>query len=69
MLRHNRTTDDIEGDIEGDLFRLGDGHYILVNADGRAWQFIVTHKDKLKRLLEEKGDKELIEAFNQLENN
>jgi hypothetical protein len=36
---------------------------------GREWEFIETPKEKFQRLLEEKGDQELIEAFNQLEDN
>ncbi len=35
--------------------------------NGKEWQSIETPKDKLQRLIEESGDKELLEAFNQLE--
>jgi len=35
----------------------------------RKWQFVETPKEKFQRLLEEKGDQKLIDAFNQLEDN
>ena len=38
--------------------------------NGRQWKFIETPKEKLKRLIEEGADKaQLLEAFNQLEDN
>ena len=51
---------DVEGNVEGN---------VNGTINGREWQFIETPKDKLKRLIEEKGDEELLKAFNQLENN
>jgi len=36
---------------------------------GREWNFVETPKEKLGRLIKETGDVDLIEAFNQLENN
>jgi len=36
---------------------------------GREWQFVETPKEKLKRLLEESGNPELLEAFDKMENN
>jgi len=38
--------------------------------NGREWQFVETPREKLKRLIEEgAGKAQLLEAFNQLENN
>ena len=39
------------------------------NIDGRKWKFVETPKDKLKRLIEESGDHDLLKTFNQMENN
>jgi len=51
---------DVLGNVEG-------GVYGTIN--DRKWQFIETSKEKLQRLIEAKGDQELIDAFNQLEDN
>jgi len=50
----------VKGDVKGNV-------YGTIN--GREWQYIETPKDKLKRLIEETGNEELLEAFNQLEDN
>ena len=56
---------DVFGDVCGDVYGIVRG-----KINGKEWQFIETPKDKLKRLIEEGADKEqLLEAFNQLENN
>ena len=58
----------VNGIVGGDVLDNIDGK-VYGRINGKEWQFIETPKDKLKRLIEEKGDEELIEAFNQLENN
>ena len=35
----------------------------------REWESVETPKDKLQRFIEESGNQELIDAFNQMENN
>ncbi|MCP4777714.1 MAG: hypothetical protein GY880_26130 [Planctomycetaceae bacterium] len=55
---------DVKGNVFGDVFGNVDG-----TIDGKEWQFVETPKDKLKRLIEESGNEELLETFNQLENN
>lgn len=57
------------GDVGGDV-----RHNVWGNVGGtikgRRWKFIETPKEKLKRLIEEGADKaQLLEAFNQLEDN
>tara|TARA_R110000851_G_scaffold143067_3_gene281894 strand:- start:317 stop:628 length:312 start_codon:yes stop_codon:yes gene_type:complete len=46
----------VEGDVEGTI-------------NGREWEFVETPKEKLQRLIEESGNQELIDTFNQLEDN
>jgi hypothetical protein len=59
---------DVTRSIHGTVHRdVGGNVYGKIN--GREWQFVETPKDKLKRLIEESGNEELLEAFNQLENN
>ncbi len=36
---------------------------------GRSWEFVEPPKEKLQRLITESGNQELIDAFNQMENN
>ena len=55
----------VGGNVGGDV----DGN-VGGTINGREWRSIETPKDKLKRLIEEGADKEqLLEAFNQLEDN
>ena len=56
------------GTVRGHVYGDVDGH-VGGKINGREWQFVETPKDKLKRLIEESGNEELIEAFNQLEDN
>ena len=42
---------------------------VLGTINGRAWQYIETPREKLQRLIKKTGNQELIEAFNQLEDN
>ena len=51
---------DVLGNVEG-------GVWGTIN--GLKWQFVETPKGKLQRLIKETGNQELIDAFNQLENN
>jgi hypothetical protein len=67
---------DVVGDVFGDVWGCvhSDVHgsirgQVRGTIGGREWEFIETPKEKFQRLLEEKGDQELIEAFNQLEDN
>ena len=49
----------------------GDGQInVWGTINGRKWEFVETPREKLKRLIEEGADKaQLLEAFNQLEDN
>ena len=47
---------DVEGDVEGTI-------------NGREWTFVETPKEKLQRLLDGSSEEELIDAFNQMEDN
>ncbi len=61
---------DVKGNVHGDVegFVLGDVRsHVYGKINGRQWQSVETPKEKLERLIKEKGDEELIEAFNQLE--
>ena len=56
---------DVGGSVYGDIGSMAHG-----TINGRKWQFVETPKEKLKRLIDEGADKDqLLEAFNQLENN
>ena len=72
---------DVYGNVHGNVHGSVNGHvggyvfgsvrgYVGGTINGREWQYVETPKDKLKRLLDEGADKEqLLEAFNQLEEN
>lgn len=51
---------DVDGDVLGDV--LGD---VWGNVNGRSWESVETPQEKLERLILKSGDQELIEAFNQ----
>lgn len=64
----------VEGDVCGNVGgNVGGGvggnvcGYVRGTILGKKWAFIETPREKLARLIKEKGDQELIEAFNQLE--
>jgi len=59
---------DVNGSVYGSVYGEVVGE-VVGNIKGRDWDWIETPKEKLQRLLEEKGDQELLEAFNQLEDN
>ena len=50
----------VGGDVKGDVFG---------TIKGRRWEFIETPEEKVQRLITESGNQELIDAFNQMENN
>ena len=50
----------VEGDVKG---------YVSGTINASEWEYVETPKEKLKRLIEETGNEELIEAFDELENN
>ena len=58
----------VGGDIKGAVFGSIVGN-VLGTINGREWKFIETPKDKLQRLIEDSGNQELIDTFNQMENN
>ena len=45
------------------------GGSVIGKINGRKWQFVETPKEKLQRLIERTGNQELINTFNQLEDN
>ena len=58
----------VEGGIGGNVYGDVDG-IVHGKIDGRKWKFVETSKEKLQRLITESGNQELIDTFNQLENN
>ena len=66
----------VDGDVNGYVNGYVDGNvYGNVNGNvygtinGREWKFVETPKDKLQRLIEDSGNQELIDTFNQMKNN
>ena len=55
---------DVRSHINGDV----DGH-VYGTINGRRWQSVETPKEKLRRLLDEVSEKELLKLINQLEDN
>ena len=58
----------IRGDVDGHIFGAVKGT-VDGTINGRSWKFVETPKDKLQRLITESGNQELIDTFNQLEEN
>jgi len=59
---------DVNGNIKGNVYGNVNGNvggYI----NSRKWEFVETPKEKLQRLITESGSQELIDTFNQMENN
>ena len=54
----------VEGNVEGNV-----GGYVTGTINGKEWQYIETPAEKLRRLIEENGNTEMIQALNDLENN
>ena len=62
------------GTVEGDCYLVkGDCDFVegevLDTINGRKWAYVETPREKLQRLIEKTDNQELIDAFNQLENN
>lgn len=55
---------DVRGDVLGDVWGNVNGK-VLGKINGRSWESVETPQEKLERLIQESGDQELIEAFNQ----
>jgi hypothetical protein len=56
------------GDVSGDVYGHVRGNVngkVLGKINGRSWESVETPREKLERLIQESGDQELIEAFNQ----
>ncbi len=63
---------DVKGDVDGDVYGYVGGSvggYVFGRIKGREWQYIETPKERLGRLIKATGSKQLLEAFNQLEDN
>ena len=69
----NGSVNDVRGNVLGDVYGDVRGNVngkVLGKINGRRWESVETPQEKLKRLIQESGDQELIEAFKQqLENN
>ena len=66
---HGIVGGNVVGDITGSVCGKICG-VVLGTINGRKWQIVETPKEKLRRLIEEDADKaEVLEAFNQLEDN
>lgn len=57
---HGDVDKDVNGSVHGKVFG---------KINGRNWQSIESPMEKLGRLIKESGDEEMLEAFNQLEDN
>ena len=58
----------VVGDVEGDINGSVHGN-VFGTINGRKWESVETPKEKLHRLIAESGNQELIDTFNQVENN
>ena len=54
----------VRGHVCGDVGGTVDG-----TINGREWTFVETPKNKLQRLITESGNQELIDTFNQMQDN
>ena len=62
----------IWGDVRGNVFGYirGDvGGIVKGKINGRSWESVETPEEKFQRLIAESGNQELINTFNQLEDN
>lgn len=57
----NNVCGSVLGDVGGNV-----GGQVWGRISGKEWTFVETPREKLARLIREKGDQELIKAFNQL---
>ena len=58
----------VKGNVDGSVFGYVFGN-VLGTINGRSWEFVESPEEKVQRLIEESGNQELIDAFNQVENN
>ena len=58
----------VDGNVHGDVCGYVDG-IVKGTINDRDWESVETPKDKLQRFIEESGNQELIDAFNQMEDN
>ena len=61
---HGWRVSGVNGNVFGNV-----GGSVYGTITGYKWKYVETPKDKLQRLITESGDRELIDAFNQMENN
>ena len=66
--RIHRVLGDVAFDVLGDIHQDVTGE-VLGKINGRNWQSIESPMEKLGRLIKESGDAEMLETFNQLEDN
>jgi hypothetical protein len=69
---HGNVFGDVHGDVHGDVFGYvhGDVHgTVRGTINGHRWGSVETPQENLERLILKSGDQELIEAFNQLQEN
>ena len=59
---------DVNGYVDGNVYGNVNGN-VYGTINGREWKFIETPKNKLQRLIEDSGNQELIDTFNQMKNN
>ena len=66
----------VNGDVNGYVLGNVDGNVngnvlgnVLGTINGREWKFVERSNDKLQRLITESGNQELINTFNQMEDN
>ncbi len=59
---------DVRGGVRGNVYGDVRGH-VGGTINGKQWQYVETPRQKVERLIKATGNTELIEAFNQLEDN
>ena len=62
----------VGGNVDGSILGHVDGDVdgiVKGKISGSEWEFIETPEDKLRRLITKSGNQELIDTFNQMENN
>ncbi len=58
----------VQDSVFGNVYGNVEG-FVHGNINSRPWKYIETPMQRLERLIKETGDEELIECFNQLEDN
>ncbi len=62
----------VYGNVHGNIYAAVSGSIsgdVRGTINGKQWQYVETPRQKVERLIKETGSTELIEAFNQLEDN